>query len=265
MGIAGSGIAGLLVQLLTAPLALVASAATLGVSGACLSLIQQPEPPPKVRPQGRDIAGEIGEGLRIVLGHPLLRPIVVSAGVHNFFSSAISALFVLYVTRGLGISPITLGIIFAFTGPGSLLAAFLAPIASRRLGLGPAIVGALLVSGLAMLLIPVSGWLPALAAPLLALAQFIAGGADGIYSVNAGSLRQAITPNELQGRVGATRSFMTLGSTPLGALLGGGLGQMIGLQAAVALAAVGVLTAFLLVLFSPVRALHEQPPPFEAD
>ena len=261
--IVGSGAAGWLVEIVTAPFALVASVSTLVTSAASIGLIGKPEPTPKARPAGRDVLAEIGEGLKIVLGNPLLRPIVGSASVHNFSSSAVSALVVLYATRGLGIQPVALGVIFAFSGPGSLVGAFLAPSVTRRLGMGPTIAGALALSGVAKLLVPVAGSLPLVAVPMLAVEQLVSGFADSLYSINTSSVRQAITPHELQGRVGATRSFVTLGVTPLGALLGGGLGQIVGLQIGVTLMALGALAAFAWVLLSPVRALREQPSPLD--
>jgi MFS family permease len=261
--IAGPGLAGALVQLITAPLAILVDAVSFVVSVASLSLIRAPEPAPAARAERGSIRGEIGEGLQVVLGNRLLRAIAGCTGTSNLFGNVTFAVYVLYATRELGLSPAAIGLIFAALGPGSLLGALLAGGLARRFGLGATIVGSIAFGGAMGLLVPLTGWLPRLAAPLLVVAWFCWGFAGPVYNINQVSLRQAITPDRLLGRMNATMRFLVWGTMPIGALLGGFLGVTIGLRPTLVVGAVGSLLAFLWVFFSPVRALREQPEPAE--
>ncbi|MHB1417907.1 MAG: MFS transporter, partial [Chloroflexota bacterium] len=162
-----------------------------------------------------------------------------------------------FTVRELGLEPATIGFIFAVGNVGFLVGASLASRVADRLGLGPAIVAASLLSGLGPLLIPLAA--PVTAAPLLIGAGLIRGLAVPVYNINQVSLRQAITPDRLQGRMNATMRFMVWGTLPIGALLGGTLGETIGLRPTIAIVAVAGTLSFLWVLLSPVRALQVQP------
>src|SRR5438132_11908932 len=96
---------------------------------------------------------------------------------------------------------------------------------------------------------------------MLMLSQFIGGITNPVYNINQVSLRQAITPDRLQGRMNASMRFLVWGTIPIGALLGGALGQALGLRPAIATMALCSLLAPLWVLFSPVRQLRVQPVP----
>lgn len=265
--IAGPGLAGALVQLITAPLALLLDAVSFVASVASLLWIGAPEPAP--RPADEAAGGragiwrEIGEGLRVVLGNRLLRAIAGCTGTSNLFGSMTFAVFVLYVTRDLGLSPALLGIVLAAFGPGGLLGALLAGPAARRLGIGPAIVGSIAVIGVAGFLVPLASGPIAVTVPLLALSGFVGGMMNPIYNITQVSLRQQITPDRVQGRMNATMRFIVWGTMPIGALAGGFMGALIGLRPTLFVGAVGALLAVLWVYFSPVRALREQPPPAE--
>ncbi|HEX5502891.1 MAG TPA: MFS transporter [Thermomicrobiales bacterium] len=267
--IAGPGLAGALVQLLSAPLALLADALSFVVSVVSLLWIGAPEPAPRPADAADGArAGlwrEIGEGLRVVLGNRLLRAIAGCTGTSNLFGSMMFAVFVLYATRDLGLSPALLGVVLAAFGPGGLLGALLAGPAARRLGVGPAIVGSIAVGGVAGLLVPLAAGPAAVTVPLLMAWGFVSGVTTPIYNITQVSLRQQITPDRVQGRMNATMRFIVWGTMPIGALAGGFLGQFIGLRPTLLVGAVGSLLAILWVFFSPVRALREQPPPVEED
>src|SRR5205085_1279884 len=128
-------------------------------------------------------------------------------------------------------------------------------------GLGTTIIGAITVAGLANLLIPLASGTPLVITGMLMTAMFIGGAASPIYNINQVSLRQAITPDRLQGRMNASMRFLVWGTIPLGALLGGALGQAFGLWPTIAAMALGELVAPLWVLLSPVRQLRVQPAP----
>ena len=179
----------------------------------------------------------------------------------HLFNSVLEAVFVLYVTRELGIGPGLLGLIFASGSVGFLIGALLPGWVTRRFGLGPGLIGGLLLVGLGDLLIPLTDKSMAVGVIMLVLmtAQFTFGLGLVIFNTGQVSLRQAITPDRLQGRMNATMSFIAWGVVPLGGLLGGGLGEMIGLRSTLLLAALGELLAALWLFCSPVRSLREQP------
>src|SRR5439155_26012732 len=111
-----------------------------------LLLIRVREPIP-VRHDGSagTIWSELREGLDVVLGNPLLRSIAGCTGTSNLFGNGVMAVYVLYVTRELGIQPAVLGLIYAVTGPGALLGAVLAGELARRFGLGRTIIGSVAI------------------------------------------------------------------------------------------------------------------------
>jgi predicted MFS family arabinose efflux permease len=169
------------------------------------------------------------------------------------------AVYVLYATRELGVGPALLGIIFAAGGPGALLGAVVAGRLAERFGLGLTIIGASVATGLSSLLVPLASGPPLVIAAVLLVAMFVGGVTNPVYNINQVSLRQAITPDRLQGRMNASMRFIVWGTIPIGALIGGALGDAIGLRPTLALMAACSLIAPLWIAFSPVRQLKEQP------
>jgi len=259
--IIGPGVAGGLVQWVTAPIAIAVNAISFLISALFLGWIRTPELAPKPSDQQQNIWGEIGEGLKLVSNNRLLRAIAGCIGTLGLFNSVLEAVLVLYVTRELGIGPGLLGLAFASGSVGFLLGALLPGWATRRFGLGPGIIGGLLLVGLSDLLIPLLDGSMAVVVILMVLmvAQFFFGLGFVIFNTGQVSLRQAITPDHLQGRMNAVMSFIGWGVVPLGGLLGGGLGEMIGLRPTLLLAALGEMLAVLWLLLSPMRSLPEQP------
>ena len=200
---------------------------------------------------------EIAEGLRYVLREPLLRAQAASTGIFNLFSSMFSAVFLLYATRVLHLSAGTIGLVFA-TGTLSVpVAGVLGPRIGARIGLGPSIVaGALISVGAAPLVIaaPVSAPVPWLVAGFLLLNFGVI-----LYRIGQLSLRQAITPERMLGRMNATMRFIVWGVLPLGALVGGALGGTIGLGPTLAIGIGGTALGIVPVVMSPIRAVREIP------
>jgi MFS family permease len=258
--IVGPGIAGALVQLVTAPIAIVLDAMSYVASVISLLFIKVAEPEP-VHAKDQAIWAELREGLSVVLGNPLLRSIAGCTATSNLFGNAMQAVYVLYITRELGLQPAVIGLIFAVSGPGALLGSLLAGPIAQGFGLGRTIVGSILIGALANLLVPLAGGPPFVAAGMLMVAAFFAGVSNPLYNINQVSLRQAITPDHLQGRMNASMRFIVWGTIPIGALLGGGLGQVFGLWPTIVAMVLAELLAPLWVLFSPVRRLKEQPAP----
>ncbi len=254
--IAVPGITGLLVQIISAPFTLALDALSFVVSTATLASIRMPEPSPPPRGPETSVAREIGEGLRVTWGQPLLRALALSTAWRDFFGSFYGALYSLYAIAVLGLTPAVLGLLIACGGLGALFGAALARTLARRLGQGPALVLASGMMSLLGLLTPLAGgprWLIILC---LLLPQLIGDLFRAAFEISALSLRQAITPVHLLGRVGASIGFLVGGVATLGLLAGGILGSTIGVRPAVWVASLGGALATLLLLFSPVASLR---------
>ena len=226
---------------------------------------------------------DIREGLHVVFGDRRLRMIAGCTGTANFFSTGLGTLFLLYLIQpspaGLGVSKdlagVTAGIIFSVASVGALVGVAISTRAAKSIGVGPAIIGSILIGGLGAIPYYLSGSLTV--SPLFTLSgfginwsmlfimagQFVSFVATVVYNVNQVSLRQAIVPLRLQGRMNATMRFLVWGTIPLGALTGGLLGEFLGLRTAIGIAILGGSLAFLWVLLSPVRSLKNIPEPLE--
>ena len=261
-GVAGPGLAGGLVQVVTAPVAVALDAVSFLVSALLLGRIRAVEAPPRAEAR-RGLWREVGEGLRAVAGSPLLRALAGTTMTFNFFDSFLIAIYVLYLTRELGLGAAAVGAVFAIGGAGGVLGAALAGRIARWAGLGRALIGAVLLAAIGELGIALAGGPPLVALALVGVAEATVQGAAFSFGVNSVSLRQAATPDRLLGRVTATMRFMRTGLVPLGALLGGLVAERYGLRPSVLVAGLGTLLAVLWVLFSPIRALRTAPPPVE--
>ncbi len=256
----GPGIAGVVIQVISAPLAIALDAISFLISALFLGLIRrQEERPERVR---APMLAEVREGLAVVFGNPLLRAIAGCTATGNFFGMAIGAIYILFATRDLGLAPAVIGLVFSVSSVGALGGALLAGRLATRFGTGRVIIGASLLAGLGN--VGIAFATPALAVPLLILGGLVLTASSPIYNINQVSLRQAITPQRLQGRMNATMRFVVWGTMPLGGLVGGALGEVLGLRPAIALATAGGLTAFLWLLRSPVRTLVRIPEPAAA-
>lgn len=241
--IAGPGLGGVLVQVLTAPVAILADALSFLVSALLLSSIRTHEAAPPRADRG-SMRREIAEGLRLVLGNPLLRALAGSSATFNLFDSVLFSVYVLYMVRALGLSAGAIGLVFGLGGVGGLLGALLVGPITRRVGLGRTLTAAVILAALAEILIAAAGGPALVAASILTGAEAIVEFGAVIFAINAVTLRQTRTPEQLLGRVNATSRFATWGVGPVGALLGGALGQAVGLRQTVLLAGLGTLLAF---------------------
>ncbi|MBA3275780.1 MAG: MFS transporter [Chloroflexia bacterium] len=258
--LAGPGLAGNLIQVLGAPLTLLGNAFLYLVSVLTIWRIRVREHVDDLgQEQEAGMWGRIQAGLGIVWRTGTLRAVVGTRGVLNLFNAMLEAVFVLYIVQVLDVGPATLGIVFSIGGLGFLVGALLPSLVNRRLGLGATTAMALVVVGASDLLVPLaegSGWL---VVPLLIAAQFFFGIGMTLFNVNQVSIRQVAVPDHLRGRAGATARFVAMGVVPIGALLGGVLGEAIGLRQTLVLAAIGEITAALWLWFSPVRAIRQLP------
>ena len=266
--IAGPGLAGVLIGILRAPFAIVLDAISFLVSALFVLWIRRPEPPIEVHDEAAhgprpSMRSEIGAGLRFVGGHRWLRSIAATTGTSNFFGNVMGSILILFLVRERGFTPETLGFAFSIGALGVLAAALLASRITGVLGVGRTLVlMAFLFSlaGLPLALAPDSALFAA-----VALSGFIGGFAGVAWNINQVSLRQAITPTRMQGKMNATMRFIVWGTIPLGQIIGGFLATVIGLHNTIWVGAIGGLIAFLPVALSPVRSIVTMPEPAEDD
>jgi len=250
----GTGIAGLLVQALGPPLAVLADAASYVVSTLTLGAIRRREPVPD-RATRRHLGREIVEGLEFVWRTRTLRTIAFALMLTNLAWQAFSTAFVLYAIRDRGVGSGWWGLVLAIGGGTAMMAALVAPRLATRYGYGPVIVTAGLFTMGPILLIPaiegplwmvVGGW---------AVAMALSGLGAGVLNVLSTTLRAKLSPDELLGRIGATTRQLVFAGIPVGALLGGVLAEAFGARSSIWISA-GAAVAFMLLLL-PLRRIRD--------
>jgi MFS family permease len=254
--VVGPALGGTLVRVLGAPLALLVDTLTYLVSAMLIWRIRAHEAPVERTGAAMGLRAEIGQGLRAVWQTPVLRALALSSTVMNVAGFLFLSIYVLYMTRELGLGAEAVGLVFAAGGAGALLGSISAGPARGRWGLGRVLLGSQILFGLFGMLVPLAVLFPEAALPLVVAAEFLQWVMVLVFSVNSVSLRQAITPDRLLGRVNGTMRFIVWGSRPIGSLLGGYLGSRVGLPATLVVGAFGMLVAFVPLLASPIPTLR---------
>jgi predicted MFS family arabinose efflux permease len=257
--IAGPGLAGLIVQWLTAPFAMLIDACSFLIAALFLCRIRKSEPRKEHHETEQAIFKEIGEGLKAVFHHRILWSIAACNGTINLFNSAFMSIAVLYVVRDLKVEPIMYGFVLSMGSVGALVGSFLAKRIADRLGIGPAIIGSALFYGVGGLLLPFASVSAMMAIPFLMLSWFMQSMTLIVFNITQVSFRQCLLPEHLQGRLNASMRFLICSALPIGSFLGGAAGEAIGLLPTVILSSIGMFLAFLWVFFSPVSSLRGQP------
>jgi MFS transporter len=257
--IAGPSVAGALVQALTAPIALAADAVSYVVSALCIGWIGRQEPAPAPMPPDRSVVAEVRAGMRFVIADPCLRPLVASAAWYGFFAGgARGALVVLYLVE-LGLSPLEFGLVYSVGGGAALAGAVLAQRTATRLGLGRMLVTAHVLVGVGSAFVPLAGLVSGARLLVLVTGQAVASLAAPLWSVSGTSLQQAVVPDRLLGRVGATFHFASFVFQPAAAVAAGWVAAQLGLQATLACIALAIAGGSGWLLLSPVRGLKHPP------
>ena len=256
--VASFGSGGWLVQLLTAPIAILIDALSFVASALFILRIRAPEPPPVPAAEREGTWREVVAGLRVVLGNGTLRALAVCNFIWNAGFRIGGTVFLLYVTRELGLGTGPQGLIYAVGGVSSLLGAVATGPATRRWGPGPTLIAALLLATVGQLFVPLAGvaTTTAVVVAFLVAQQLTVDPALTAFDITQVSLRQAIAPDAVQGRVNATMRFTEFGAQLIGAAIGGVLGEVIGLRPTLLVAASGVVLAAVWLLLSPVRGLR---------
>jgi MFS family permease len=262
--ISGPGLAGGLIEIFTAPYAVLVDSLSFLASGLFILRIRKSEEAPARPAEGEPKPGmwvELKEGLRFVFGNPNLRAQAGCTATSNFFFTLAFSIFLVYLVRELGISPGAIGVMFSIVGLGSLTAAFTARQISGRFGIGPTTIAATLAQGPALLLIAFAP--ESMPYPFIIVGGLVLGYVSVLYNIVQVSYRQAICPPRLQGRMNSVMRFIVWGTIPLGGLVGGTLGTLVGLRQTLVIGAIGGGLSFLWILLSPQRHLREMPEPIE--
>ncbi len=251
--IGGPGLGGALVQLIGAPLAILADAVSFGVSAVSLGLIRSPEPAQPARTSPVPIRAEIAEGLALVRRHPILLPLTLRSVIAHVAGSFYGVLYTIYLIEDLHLSPFLLGVVVSAGGVGSLVGSFFAARVIGRFGFGPALIATATAASAIGVLTPLAGGPLVLATLMVFLPQLIGDGLQTIEGVAELSLIQAVIPNRILGRVNATLEVFSHGiAYPLGALLAAGVAGWVGVRGGIAIGWAGMAVSILLLVLSPL-------------
>ncbi|HEX8983584.1 MAG TPA: MFS transporter [Ktedonobacterales bacterium] len=259
--VAGPGLGGALVQLLSAPLALLADAVSYVVATSTLLLIHMPEPAaPVTKGQRHHLLREIGDGLRIVWRNPFLRAITLMSGLWNLLFGIADTVFILYAVRAIGLQPGILGEIYGVGAIGGIIGSTISTRLGQRGAFGPVLGVAFTFGSLPWLLLPALSGPRTIVVVGFTIAYFLIRLGLGLWRVLTQSFRQAITPLHLLGRVGASIRFVSYGLGALGYLLSGTLASSIGLRPTLWVAAIGfVITLAITLLATPLPRIRSIP------
>ncbi|MEB3099218.1 MFS transporter [Achromobacter sp. D10] len=253
---AGPAAGGALVGWMGAPSAYVLATVLSLLAAVLLAGLRHDTPGPAQR---RHLLAELCEGAAFVLTHPLLRPVLVTAVFFNTAWFVLQAIYVAYAIERLGLSAAAVGVTLGVYGGGMVAGALLAPWLAQRLSFGGMIavgpLAALIASGilLSTLAYPSGAW--------AAAGFFLFGAGPILWTITTTTLRQAITPNVLLGRVSAVILTATFGARPVGALIGATLAARVGVEACLWVSTAGFAVQFVVLYTSPVLRLRSQPEP----
>jgi len=251
------GISGFLVQLLTAPFAIAIDALSFVASALLLGSIRRREAPPPLPEDREPVLDEIREGLRLVVRDPVLRGFAGAQMALNVLWGVFGATWFLFVLDELGLNPATLGVIAGIGGFSSFVGAVAAARATRRWGIGPVAIGAMILAAVGNAFIPLApAGLPLVAIGCLVMQQLVADAAATVYDITEVSVRQTLVRDRALGRVTSTFHVGAV-VAQLTATLGAGLlAEAIGLRATAWLAPLGGLAGAAILWASPARGLR---------
>jgi MFS family permease len=261
--VVGPAVGGLLIQALTAPIALLVDAISFLVSAAAIGRVRVVEPAPE--PSGEaSLLTRAREGMGFVVHHAYLRASLTCCTCLNFFSFLAGALVILYASRVLGLTPGLIGLTFGAGASGGLLGAALASRVSRRIGVGHAVAVGGVVFCAPLAAIPLAAGAGDLQAALvLAAVEFVAGAGIMVFDINLNALQAAVTPDRMRSRAAGAFSTVNYGIRPLGAALGGIAGEMLGIAPTLVLGGIGGSLSVLFLWRSPIirtRTIEELEP-----
>lgn len=258
-GIGGPSLVGWLLTFLKAPFLLIADALSFALSAVTLSFIRDKEERKPIE-ERKPLREEIAEGLKFVWNNQLLRRISLTTATSNLFNSLAMVLFPIFVLRQLEMSVGVWGLVMSVASVGGLLGAMSASRLMKWIGEGQLVVYSAVASGLVFLSFPVMAFLPRELTPwVMAVTEFFVSFLVLTYNITQVSARQRLCPKPLLGRMNASIRFMVWGVMPIGALLGGLIGEAFGVVTALVVGAIGNLFSAGWIFFSPLRTMREMP------
>jgi MFS family permease len=260
--LAGTSLGGALVQLLHGPYALALDAGSFLWSAVFLRRVDAEDPPGAPRE-----SGGLSTGLRWIRHNPVMRAELLGVATINFFNFIYWALFLLYASRYLDVSPATIGVVIGVAAAGTLVASALTGPIARAIGIGPAFLVGCFLFPAPLLLVPLappSGphWL---VIAFLFTAEFVSGLGLMLLDILAGALQAGLVPPPIRSRVGGAFMVVNYGVRPLGTTLAGILGTTIGVHNTIWVGAGGALLGMAFLLPSPIRHLKEVPEEAESE
>jgi MFS family permease len=250
--VGGPSIGGLLVQLFSAPFAIAADAVSFLGSAFFLRRIRPAEPPA----DDSTGQGSVTAGARFIAGSPIVRASLLAVATINFFNLMFSALYLLYAVRELHLRAGLIGAVLGAAAIGGVLGAAVTKRLADRIRVGRAYAAGCALFTMPLLLVPLAGGPQSLVLGTLFVAEFASGFGVMVLDISVGSMFAAVIPNDVRSRVSGAFQAVNYGTRPIGALLGGFLGTLIGLRPALWLAAAGGVVGFLLLLPSPIPAFR---------
>jgi MFS family permease len=257
---AGFGLSGILVQLLSGPIAILVNAVTYVVSAVLLMSIRHEEAPPPPAADREPVLDEIRHGLRLVRDDRTLRAFAIAQMLLAAQWGVFGAVFFLFALEDLGLSPAIVGLVAAVGGASSFIGAVVATRSTKRWGVGPVAIAGALLAALGNLFIPLAPpGLPVIALLCLLAQQLIADSAETVYDVTEVSVRQTFVRDRELGRVASTFRVLAVGAQLVVTIGAGLLAEVIGLRATAFLAPLGGVAAAAVLWWSPVRVLRDLP------
>ncbi|KOV53355.1 MFS transporter permease [Streptomyces sp. AS58] len=253
--IGGPALGGALVSLSSAPIAAASSALLFAVSFLSIRRIRRIESLPKSSEHPPRLWRRIHEGLCFVVSDTLLRTVCLASAAFQFSFAAMMTVYLLFLPRELHLSGTAVGLALAATGPGALLGSMLAARLPQRFGHGAVLVSAAALGDGVFLCVPAVHGSPAVTVPALLAINFVFGMGGQLVNVTVMAVRQAVTPDGMQGRAAATITFVGMGLTPLGSLVGGFLAEEWGLRTGILVTAAGMLLSPVVMALSPLARL----------
>ncbi|MFF0763549.1 MFS transporter [Streptomyces sp. NPDC003737] len=261
--IGGPALGGVLVSVLSAPIAVASSGVFFALSFLSIRRIDRRESIPERSERPPRVWRRIREGLRFVAGDASLRTVCLASAAFQFSFAAVMTVYLLFLPRDLHLSGTAVGLALAATGPGALLGSLLAARLPSRFGYGAVLVSAAALGDGVFLFVPALHSTSVATVPALLMVNFVFGTFSQLVNVTVMAVRQTVTPDTMQGRAAATINFVGMGLTPLGSILGGLLAEAWGTRTSLLVTALGMLVSPALMTLSPLarlgRTLHAPP------
>lgn len=268
--VAGPSVGGAVVQILSAPFALVLDVFSFLVATVLLRAIpdreatgegtadQEPKPTEAAEDAGKPRDG-IREAMRFLVATAVLRAKFVSGTALNFFYTVYSTLLILFAARDLGLSAGLVGAVVSVGAVGALIGSAVTTRFSRRLGLGPTYLVGCLVFPAALVMTPLAHGPQWLVVAMLVAGEFVSAFGLMLFDISGATLQQAITPDRLRSRMQGAQMAISYGVRPVGALVAGALGTLLGVRPTLWIAVVGGFVSVLFLFRSPLRRVRDLP------